>query len=91
MAGDGGWVPTECGPRILPDTPDRVCTAGDGLPLPPSPKVKRGRRPHLGLGDGEGARWRTRGGELLGYHHRRARYSSRLSTAETTSIETMGM
>ena len=39
--GTGDWVPTECGPRILPDTPDRVCTAGDGLPLPPSPKVKR--------------------------------------------------
>jgi hypothetical protein len=45
--GDGDWVPTEYGPRILPDTPDRVCTVGDGLPLPSSPNVKRGRRTAL--------------------------------------------
>src|SRR3954452_16441704 len=58
---DGDWVPTECGPRILPDTPDRVCTAGDGLPLPPSPNLKRDRRPTVGLGDGGEARGRTPG------------------------------
>src|SRR4051812_38039250 len=88
---DGDWVPTECGPRILPDTPDRVCTAGDGLPLPPSPNLKRDRRPTVGLGDGGEARGRTPGRGKAGYHHRRPRYSSRLNTAETTSIETMGM
>jgi hypothetical protein len=43
----GDWVPTECGPRILPDTPDRMCTVGDGLPLPSSLKVERAAAPAL--------------------------------------------